>query len=272
MEIKRIDLEGLVNTRDLGGFETIDGKKIKSCRLIRSGQLCHGTENDIKKLVEEYQLKTVVDFRTETERKGQPDPEIAGVKYIINPILREETMGITREKEGEKKDGLAEMMAFISRPEFDVTAYMSGIYESIVSDAYSIGQYQKFFDILLAQDEGAVLWHCSAGKDRVGVGTALLLTALGVPREIILKDYVRVNDFVKKQNDIKIEVLLRNVPEASREHLRAGIEGMFTVREEYMSSVFKKLEEIYGSVENCLGKAIGLDAEEKVKLKKMYLE
>lgn len=270
-EITRIALEGLVNTRDLGDFETVDGKKIKPGRLIRSGQLFQATAEDIKKLVKEHHLKTIVDFRTETERRGRPDPVIDGVDYIVNPILREETMGITREKENEKKDGLAEMMKFISAADFDVVRYMEGIYGSIVSDAYSMGQYKKFFEILLNQEDGATLWHCSAGKDRVGVGTALLLTALGVPRDVILKDYVKVNDYVKEKNDREIAFLLRNADDAQKARLRESIEGMFTVREEYMLSVFDKLEELYGSVENCLETVIGLDAAKMTKLKDMYL-
>ena len=61
--------------------------------------------------------------------------------------------------------------------------FMLKQYESLVHDEYSIKQYARFLDVLLHQNEGAVLWHCSAGKDRVGVGTALLLCALGVPKK-----------------------------------------------------------------------------------------
>lgn len=270
-EIQRIELEGLVNTRDLGGFETVDGKKIKPKRLIRSGELFNATASDIQKLTEEYHLKTVVDFRTGTERMGKPDPEIDGVMYVINPILREETMGITREKENEKKDGLEELMKFISRDDFDVVRYMEEIYERIVSDGYSMAQYKKFFDILLNQETGAVLWHCSAGKDRVGVGTALLLTALDVPREVIYEDYVKVNEYVKEKNEKMINGMLKGVGEPEREKLQKNLDGMFSVRKEYIQSVFQRIEEIYGSVAQCLEMAAGLDAEKRKKLKEMYL-
>ena len=64
-------------------------------------------------------------------------------------------------------------------------------YESLVHDEYSIKQYARFLDVLLHQNEGAVLWHCSAGKDRVGVGTALLLCALGVPKKTIYEDFMK---------------------------------------------------------------------------------
>ena len=270
-EIQRIELKGLVNTRDLGGFETVDGRKIRPGRLIRSGELYDATSEDIKKLTQQYHLKTIVDFRTETERAGRPDPDIEGVRYIFNPILNEETMGITREKENDKKDGLKELMKFISTPDFDVVRYMEDIYERIVSDAYSIEQYKKFFDILLCQNDGAVLWHCSAGKDRVGVGTALLLTALGVPEDVILEDYVKVNDYVRDKNERMIGGMLSGIEGPEKEILRPSLEGMFTVRKEYIQSVFKRIGEIYGSVEQCLETAIGLDNEKREQLKKMYL-
>ena len=148
---------------------------------------------------------------------------------------------------------------------------MEDIYERIVSDAYSIEQYKKFFDILLCQNDGAVLWHCSAGKDRVGVGTALLLTALGVPEDVILEDYVKVNDYVRDKNERMIGGMLSGIEGPEKEILRPSLEGMFTVRKEYIQSVFKRIGEIYGSVEQCLETAIGLDNEKREQLKKMYL-
>jgi len=275
-EIKRIELEGLVNTRDLGGFETEDGRMIRPARLIRSGELFHATASDLHILTEKYHLKTVVDFRTETERSGKPDPAIEGVTYVFNPILREETMGITREKESEKdskkkKDGLAELMTFIMQDGFNVEHYMEDIYENIVTDAFAMAQYKKFFEILLSHKEGAVLWHCSAGKDRVGVATALLLSALGVPREVILDDYVKVNEYVRNKNEAMIAGMLAGVDEDKKEVLYGHLEGMFSVRRVYMEYVFKRIGEVYGSMEKCLEAGLGLDRKKVALLRDMYL-
>ena len=73
-EITRIPLEGLHNTRDLGGFETADGRKIRPRRLIRSGQLSGMTEKDKQVLTEDYGLRTDVDFRTDRNARRRRIP------------------------------------------------------------------------------------------------------------------------------------------------------------------------------------------------------
>ena len=138
MDIQRISLERLKNTRDLGGFKTADGRRIKPGRLIRSGELSNASASDIQVLVQKYGLCKIVDFRTAAERAQNPDPEILGVEYIVNPIVREETLGITRQEEG-MPDGMAQMAALVASGDFDSKTYMACIYRKVVSDEYSRG-------------------------------------------------------------------------------------------------------------------------------------
>ena len=84
---ERIELENLLNTRDLGGYVNKVGKKIKYKRLIRSGTLCKASENDIKTLCDEYDLKKIVDLRNKEEMWSEPDPSIEGVEHVWCPIL-----------------------------------------------------------------------------------------------------------------------------------------------------------------------------------------
>lgn len=267
-KITRIELEKLKNTRDLGGFKTMDSRVIKKCRLLRSGELYHASASDLKTLVNQYNLKTVVDFRTATEKAGKPDPHIKGVRYITNPIVEEDTLGITREKE-QKKDGLKMLMEFVSAEDFSIEAYMAGVYSSIIHDAYSVSQYRRFFDILLAQEEGAVLWHCSAGKDRVGVGTALLLSALGVDRATIIADYMKVNDYVGKDNEKLVRGMLGD---RADKLLEERLMGMFSVDERYICTVFDEIDQQYGGMESYLKDMLGLDEEKIARLRSLYLE
>ena len=102
-EAGRIPLERLYNTRDLGGIGTTDGRRIRPHRLIRSGQLSGMTERDARVLAEEYELKTVVDFRTEREKEESPDPVPEGITYLEIPILDELSVGITRDRESERE-------------------------------------------------------------------------------------------------------------------------------------------------------------------------
>lgn len=268
MQIERIALEGLKNTRDLGGFETDCGFKVKYGRLIRSGELFNASEADKKLLSDKYHLSEVIDFRTEAERSQKPDPEIAGAVYTVNPILKEETLGITREGEG-APDGMKQMLGLVCSGTFDSKAYMKAIYKNIICDGYSRAQYKKFFEILLRPHSGAVLWHCSAGKDRVGVATALLLSALGVSREDIIEDYMKVNDFTAGEIESFISRLLKDdSDEMHREHLRT----MFQVDAAYIESVFDIIEKEWGGMEAFLAGEMGLDQGKLQVLKTLYLE
>ena len=128
-EITRIPLEGLHNTRDLGGFETADGRKIRPRRLIRSGQLSGMTEKDKQVLTEDYGLRTDVDFRTGQERTEAPDPRLPGVAYVENPILSDQAIGITREKDSEE-DMMKLLVQQMSTSEKAAEEYMAGLYRN----------------------------------------------------------------------------------------------------------------------------------------------
>lgn len=267
MKSNRIPLAGLRNTRDLGGFCTRDGRRVREHRCIRSGELSAMTEEDGKILLKEYGLRTVVDFRTETERAEKPDPVLPGVRYIHNPILREQTLGITRER---PNDGvIASFLGAMNSEGFTGSSYMAGIYASIVSEPYSQQQYGRFFDLLLTQEEGAILWHCSAGKDRVGVGTVLFLTALGVPEEDAAADYLMTNAYLAE--DIRQMVQSITASRGSDEGAEE-IAALFSVNEAYMESVFRAMKETCGSTEGYLRQAIGLTEEKLERLKGLYLE
>lgn len=265
LEILRIPLDTLCNTRDLGGICTVDGRSIKKHRLLRSGALYGSTKEELRILVEEYQLKTIVDFRTGAEIQLKPDPQIPGVKHIAIPVLEESTLGITRENE-DACDGNAVLKKVIGAMHDNGTTpllYMESMYRNLITNPFSRKQYQKFFEVLLTQQEGAVLWHCSAGKDRVGVATILLLSALNVSPKQILADYMKVNMFGKKQVDILMDQL-----QISDESVRL----LFTVDSAYAESVFRAMEEESGSIELFLEQEMGLTQEKRNRLREMYLD
>lgn len=257
-----IPLKGANNTRDLGGMRAADGRTIKHNRLLRSGALadCNADE---QKLLTDHGLKTIVDFRTALERNERPDPQMPGVEAIILPILNENTMGITREKpkEGVAKDPLSDFKPVGPSGK----AYMIDIYAKIAAYQESRNQYSRFLDYVLNHEEGAILWHCSAGKDRVGVGSAMLQSALGIPRETIMKDYLATNDFTKEFVE---DMQAKCTDPVMLEHITA----VFTVEPAYLEAVFKAVEDEFGSVDAYLEKGLGLTPEKREKLKDMYLE
>lgn len=274
--INRIPLQGMYNTRDLGGIRSEDGRHIKAHRLIRSEALFSSTKEDRELLLSEYKLKTIVDFRTEAEKNLKPDPYMKGITYINNPILEEETLGITRESEG-TKDGNAVVKEVIARIQMSggtPVGYMNDMYKNLITNPFSRCQYRKFFDILLNHKEGAILWHCTAGKDRVGVGTILLLSALSVPREQIMADYMKVNEFNKSEVD-KLMSDLMSLPGVCEELGRKEQEAirlLFTVDRSYAEVIFGTMEQEHGSVDAFLREEMGLTDEKREYLKDKYLE
>lgn len=252
--IQRIPLEGLFNTRDLGGIETMDGYRVRPRRLIRSGQLYHMTENDKKVLSDEYGLKSIVDFRTLDEQAEKPDPHIEGATHISNPILQTMTAGITHDETSEKMT-LEEATLAMKEHGVDPTFYMQKLYEDIITSDYSLKQYAQFFRILARQEEGATLWHCSAGKDRVGMGTAMLLYTLDVDMDTIIEDYMMTAAFLKDEVELILKRLSAAITDPGQiESLRICM----GVKENYIKRVFQIMEETSGSIRQFLKDKIGL--------------
>lgn len=256
----RIPFKSLANTRDLGALATKDGQHILPKKLLRSGSLYHISIQDEDTLLNEYHLSTVVDFRTRMEILQKPDTVLEGVEYHEIPIVDEETMGITR------SESLLEMLIRFDQP---IDEFMQKQYVSFVRDDFSVKEYARFLDVLLQQEEGAVLWHCSMGKDRVGVGTALLLCALGVPRETIMEDYLRTNRYLEE--DLQHMIRLLETKMIVDNEIMDKIKALYRVKEEYLEAVFEAIEQDYGSEEVFMRKALYLTPKAIEALRKKYL-
>lgn len=266
-EITRIPLEGVHNTRDLGGYRTIDGRSIRPHCLIRSGELSKLTEKDKEILLEEYKLSAVVDFRTGAEQRENPDPVLEGVTYISNPILEEQALGITREQKADK-DVVGMVLQQMKGNDSAGAEHMESMYENLVTNTFCRKQYAGFFSVLLNQESGSVLWHCTAGKDRVGTGTALLLEALGIPREQIMADYLKVNEFLAEGINRTVTALMEKTGDAM---LAEQLRILFSVQESYLQKVYTTVEEGYGSVTRYLEEEMGIGKDGINTLRQKYL-
>lgn len=264
----RIELEGLPNTRDLGGMKTKDGKTIKYKKLLRSGQLYFATENDKNTLLNDYNLGLIVDFRSIDEQKEKPDPTLPDVKYVYNPVMREITKGITRDEKSDKdtiKMIIVDMANDLERAE----KYMEDIYESLINDDYALTQYGKFIDLLLENKDKASLWHCTAGKDRAGFATFLVLECLGVDKETIIEDYLLTNKYVQKDvetmiKSIKSEYDLPNVDDV--------VKALFGIKRIYLENVYNTIQEKYGNMSEFLKVKINVTDEKLKTMRELFLE
>lgn len=265
-------LQGAPNARDIGGIETTDGRVLRKNRLIRSGMLARLTDADVNYL-KAAGLNTVVDFRTSAERIQKPDRVIEGVSYIVCPMMEDKTDGITRDKpetaDEEAKRTVAMAQRLMSRTGRDGRAQMRSLYPVLVTLEHSVQHYRKFFEILLAHEEGALLYHCTMGKDRVGVATALILSALGVSRDTIVTDYMITKERCAPGTKILIENCRRYTDDESVLDFIACLD---TVQPDFIGAAFDTIEREHGGMDSFLRNELAMDDEKFERLRELYLE
>lgn len=283
----KISLQGTYNTRDLGGIKTEDGRTVKPNKLIRSDALFEITKEDEAVLRDECGVDLIIDLRTENEMSEQSPRKIDGVKWIHLPLLRggnpaaresgsAESAEITENTENkEELETQDKSMAHVFRDSiaqmnYDVRSAMMNMYSHIFSDPFSIGAIRKFFDLLLdeAGSERALLWHCTAGKDRTGVLTLLLLGTLGVSKEDILEDYLISDENLRPQTEGLVSELRK---ETDDELLIEQARILNSVLPEYVDAMFGNIREAGGDITGYMKKVIGLSDEDIEKLKAGYL-
>jgi protein-tyrosine phosphatase len=264
---RQIQLQALPNVRELGGIVTMDGRRIKTNTLLRSGSLNAATAADLDTL-RQHGVKQIIDLRTDKELRQSPNPIFEGVRTYHLPILTESTAGITRE-ENAAQDFLQMMFPHLQAdPDFSIR-YLESLYANFVLDERILTHYAKFMELLLNNPDGATLWHCTAGKDRTGFATLLVLEALGVDRDTILEDYLLTNRCLEADDRALIEKLDKqyNSPE-----LKQGLTLLFTARKEYLETVYQTVEENYGKFEVFLEQGIQMGKDKIEALRGRYLE
>jgi protein-tyrosine phosphatase len=174
---RRLPLEGPVNFRDLGGYTTTDGRRVRWGRLYRSDSLESLTPSDLA-LLDELGVRLVCDLRRDQERAIAPSrvqghPEVRIEHLPIGGIAAETKTMATRMMRGEIPEVTVETMADVYLTILELHADSFG---TVVAHAADLGNLP-------------MVVHCTAGKDRTGVASALLLGALGVDDDAILDDY-----------------------------------------------------------------------------------
>lgn len=261
--MRSLHLTGAPNARDLGGLKTADGRMIRPGRLIRSGALWRITPEDIAAL-QAIPLRTVVDFRTQQEISEKPNLNIPGANLIYCPILPQLT-GVTRELGA---DGVPAYFRLAMDTGMEAERWMAGLYLPLVEGEYSREHYRAFLRLLLEQRSGALLYHCTAGKDRAGVATMLILSALGVPMETIMEDYLLTNKYTAAEREaVCAEARLYSDDPA----LQFALQAFESVRESYLNNALRSISEHYGSLENYLAEALDFGPAECAALRDNYL-
>ncbi len=252
---RELPLEKGSNFRDLGGYKGHGGRALRWGKIFRSGALPVISEADYK-LLGGLGIGTIVDLRSLDEREvaGTLLDDRTGALFVANDYSLKPLM----------------------------TSFASGNGENTYAGMGTLlaPQYRSIFKRLLA-DDGAVVYNCSAGQDRTGIASALILSALGVDRATILKDYHLSTALRRPQNELPPidptkypdNPIVQYYAAASKKPGGIKAEPLYSKSGvSHLVQFFDHLDRTYGGVEGYLSKELGINAIDIARLRARYLE
>ncbi len=241
---RSLGLAGATNFRDLGGYPGHDGRPVRWRRLFRSDHLASLTEADIERL-RELEVRRAVDLRGVAERL--PAYRIEGLQVHSLPIEpRIVSMLTAHVARGEplSADSAAELMR--------------DSYRAYVRD--NTPSFRALFRHLV-EDGAPLVFHCTAGKDRTGFAAALVLTALGVPNDVIFEDYLLTNELWRAPQAVVAAPFADDVKAA-----------LISVEPSFLAAALDAIQADYGDIDAYLSDGLGLGQRERAMLATHYLE
>ncbi len=240
-----------------------DGRRIKSGKLVRCGNLSELSEQDRAAFAS--LADTVVDFRTDKERSEKPDLKMPGISYHHLPILDSLTAGITREKDADR-----DVFARFGSDPAKARQYMCDMYHAFAQSDFAAAQYARFIRLLMEPREKAVVWHCTAGKDRAGIGAAIIETILGVSGEDILDDYLATNEYLREDIAFLTKFVRAQAGEGQA-MTEEALGYLFGADRDYIGEYYDTIDRKYGSFDSFLHEGLKLTGEDIQKLQSQYL-
>jgi protein-tyrosine phosphatase len=260
-----VELEGSVNVRDVGGVPTVDGSRVRRGVLLRSANLQHLTGADIRMLREDFDIRKVVDLRTDLEvhREG-PGPMHAEPAVVVHHLsLYPDTAATTTDDESSGSSNVGLLSEIVNAPTRDdgrpaeVAHYLNYLLarpDSVVAAFRAVAE------------PGGTIVHCAAGKDRTGVVVALILSAVGVAPEPIAADYAATELALKAI----AAHLLRSTSEVyNREMMKS--DKIPAPSAELMLAVLQAIEEDHGGISGWLAEQ-GWTSDDQAQLRRALVE
>ena len=262
LENQLIGLTSAHNARQLGGYQ-IGNQRIKENLLLRTAKISGLSEEDSMLLCDKYKVQCIYDFRGKEESISAPDVIPGKARYLSLALSFTGDDHKTDTKFENEEQMIGMLLQYADHP--SVQAMCTSMYDLIFFEESSQEVYRQFFADLLIVDpkEGAVLWHCTQGKDRAGSASAMLLAALGADRELIMTDFILSKDYYDPiVSRIKTET----------ESQKKVINTLISANPEIFEATLDKVDAKYGSLRKYHTECIGVTPEMMEVLRNRYLE
>jgi protein-tyrosine phosphatase len=242
-----VHMQGALNFRDAGGYKTKEGKTVITGRVFRSADISKLTDTDLQLMAGKH-IRTVIDFRGVKESAAAPDKLLPATDYILCSA---------------GSDSLPDMK------QIAMLVKQGGFLEKFYGDAslpYYGARYRPFFQKLLTlSDTASLLYHCTGGRDRTGMASALLLYALNVPQQTIEADFVASNVYLAPMH----QKMYKSMAQGTQLDT-ATVRKEMELRPELLHIFFSAITRKYGSVEKFMEQELGLGKKELALLRKKY--
>ncbi|MEU7604738.1 tyrosine-protein phosphatase [Streptomyces sp. NPDC041003] len=256
--IRQIPLQGAVNVRDIGGYRTWTGGKVRQGLVYRSDALSKLTDADVT-TVSGLGLTKVVDFRIPMELQYDGADRLPpGLNPTSRPVS---DLGLYGTLVGAIASGdpvTQEQMLGGGRAE----SYMRDIYRTFVTSPENRAQFAATLREIADGSQGPILYHCTSGKDRTGWTSYVLLRALAVPEDTAERDYLASNTF-RAAYDARLRAGLKQSGRMQNPDLLIPLQE---VRQDYLDAATTQMEADYGSFYGYLTQGLGLDLRTLAKL------
>jgi protein-tyrosine phosphatase len=228
-------LSGVANFRDIGGYQTTDGHKIKSHVIYRSGELSGLTPSD-QRVLASLRIRYEIDLRTDKERAEAPTRWGENAPDVI-------AISVGEARNSDPSRLTANAAAELSSPQDAQRFLQQATVRIATQGAAEIGEVIR----RLGQGDEPALIHCSAGKDRTGVTVAILMTLLGAPRDQVDREYMRSNEAKDQQLERMKAREQTGTPSGFLSLKPEVLQTLLGTKPDYMAAVFTAIDEQYGS-------------------------
>ena len=251
--MKLEEIRKSMNFRELGGYESEDGRKVVSGQFYRSGCLADLNEEELE-YVRSLGIRHVFDFRSEYESETVPDPDIGAENHQLNALVDRQGNQVQFDPKSIEKASAQE----------NAGDFLEMMYGGLPF----CEAYKQMFDVIKAH-ETPILFHCSAGKDRTGIAAVLILLMLGVDEETALDDYDLTNEYRAEQIGRffeKMAPVIQNDPEMKQK--MQAFEGVLRSSAELSLA---RIKERYPNYSSYFEDVQGMDEKELNDLRNYYL-